>query len=233
MTAVLLDALGTLLELEAPAPRLAAELASRGVVVSPAQADAALRAEIAYYRAHHDEAADPSALDDLRDRCAAVLRDALPPQARSAPDLRGALLAALRFRAYPEVPAALEQLRAAGHRLVVVSNWDVSLHEALDRTGLAPLVDGAISSAEARAAKPDPAIFTRALALAGAPGEPVAAGAAVHAGDSVEHDVAGAQAAGIRPILVARDGAAPPAGVPAIADLSALPALLPPYSPNR
>ena len=45
----------------------------------------------------------------------------------------------------------------AGLRLVVVSNWDVSLHEVLARTGLTPLLDGAVTSAEVGAAKPDPA----------------------------------------------------------------------------
>jgi putative hydrolase of the HAD superfamily len=228
MKAVLLDALGTLLELERPAPRLVAELASRGVGVSEHEADAALRAEIAFYRAHHDEAPDAAALHDLRDRCTAVLRDALPPAAREAPDLRGALLAALRFRPYPEVPGVLRDLRAAGLRLVVVSNWDVSLHEALERTGLAPLVDGAIASAQAGAAKPDPRIFARALQIAGAPGAPFSPADALHAGDSPEHDVAGARAAGITPVLVTRDGAPAPAGVRAIADLTALRDLLEP-----
>jgi putative hydrolase of the HAD superfamily len=222
--AVLLDALGTLLELEPPAPRLVAELAARGVAVSAAEADAALRAEIAYYRAHHDEAVDAAALGDLRDRCTAVLAAALPERARSAPDLRAALLASLRFRAFPEVPAVLASLRAAGLRLVVVSNWDVSLHEALGATGLTPLIEGAISSAEAGSSKPDGAIFARALALAGA-----APGDAVHVGDSAEHDVAGALAAGIAPVFVARTGEAPPVAgvaVPTIADLSALPPVL-------
>ena len=51
---------------------------------------------------------------------------------------------------------------------MVVSNWDVSLHERLAETGLAPLVDGAVASAELGAAKPDPAIFARGLELAGA-----------------------------------------------------------------
>ena len=52
-------------------------------------------------------------------------------------------------------------------KLVAASNWDVSLHEQLERTGLTPLLDGALSSAEVGAPKPDPEIFTRALALAG------------------------------------------------------------------
>jgi putative hydrolase of the HAD superfamily len=227
--AVLLDALGTLLELEPPAPHLRAELAARGVAISAAEADVALRAEIAYYRAHHDEAVDAAALADLRDRCTAVLAGALPGHARATPDLRGALLAALRFRAYPEVPAALVALRAAGLRLVVVSNWDVSLHEALALTGLAPLLDGAISSAEAGAAKPAPAIFRRALALAG----DVAPHVAVHVGDDAARDVAGARAAGIAPVLVVRDGAPEPAGVVVLDDLQALPALLTTYPPGR
>ena len=220
--AVLLDALGTLLALEPPAPLLVAELAARGVAISEAEADAALRAEIAYYRAHHDEAVDAAALADLRDRCAAVLQRHLPAPV---PDLRAALLASLRFRAFAEVPGVLRALRAAGLRLVVVSNWDVSLHEALATTGLAPLVDGAISSAEAGAAKPAPAIFARALALAG---DGIGPRDVVHVGDDAGADVAGARAAGIAPILIARDGAAAPPGVPVLADLTGLPGLIVP-----
>jgi putative hydrolase of the HAD superfamily len=226
LQAVLLDALGTLLELEPPAPRLRAELALRGVAISEAEAAIALRAEIAYYRAHHDQAVDAAALDDLRDRCTAVLAHALPEHARGAPDLRGALLASLRFRPYPEVVGVLGALRAAGLRLVVVSNWDVSLHEALAQTGLTPLLDGAISSAEVGAAKPAPAIFERALALAGG----VAPAAAVHVGDDVGADVVGARAAGIAPVLVVRNGATGPDGVTTLGDLQALPALLTTYS---
>jgi putative hydrolase of the HAD superfamily len=226
---VLLDALGTLLELEPPWPLLRAALAARGVPVTDDEARDALAAEIAYYRAHHDEARDAAALSGLRDRCTEVLRAALPPHARGVQDLRAALLASLRFRPYPEVPGVLATLRATGLRTVVVSNWDVSLHEVLDVTGLAPLVDGALSSAECGAAKPDPAIFARALELAGG----VPPEAAVHVGDSVEADVAGARAAGLRPILVARGGSAPPPGVEALTDLRGLPERLAPYPPGR
>jgi putative hydrolase of the HAD superfamily len=227
--AVLLDALGTLLELEPPAPRLRAELAARGVAVTEAEADAALRVEIAYYRAHHDEAGDVEALADLRDRCAAVLAGALPEHARAVPDLRAALLSSLRFRPYAEVPATLAALRAAGLRLVVVSNWDVSLHEALATTGLAPLLDGAISSAEAGAAKPAPTVFARALALAG----DVDPADAVHVGDDLAADVEGARAAGIAPVLVVRDGTPRPDGVTVLDDLTGLPGLLTAYPQAR
>jgi putative hydrolase of the HAD superfamily len=215
--AVLLDALGTLLELEPPAPRLVRELARRGVRVTEEEAWAALRAEIAYYREHHDIASDREGLVVLRARCTEVLRAALPPHARDVPDLQDALLAALRFRAYPEVPEVLRALRADGARLVVVSNWDVSLHDALAGTGLDALVDGALSSAEVGRAKPDPLIFRRALELAGT--EPRDA---VHVGDSLAFDVEGARAAGIEPVLVVRDGGEPPEGVRTIPSLSSL-----------
>ena len=65
------------------------------------------------------------------------------------------------------MPGTLRELRRRGIRLVVVSNWDVSLHERLAETGLAPLLDGAVASAELGAAKPDPAIFARGLEIAG------------------------------------------------------------------
>jgi putative hydrolase of the HAD superfamily len=116
------------------------------------------------------------------------------------------------------VAGTLARLRHAGARLVVVSNWDVSLHEVLARTGLAMLVDGAITSAELGAAKPAPAIFARALELAGG----VAPARALHAGDSVEADVAGARAAGIEAVLVVRDGTPAPAGVRTIRSLAEL-----------
>jgi putative hydrolase of the HAD superfamily len=227
---ICLDALGTLIELLAPAPALVPELRSRGIDVDERQARAALGEEIAFYRAHHDSAVDPASLALLRERCTEVLRDGLARAGAAgvaaAPHelLRDALLAALRFRAYPEVPTALRALRGAGHRIVVVSNWDVSLHDALRTTGLEPLIDAAISSAEAGAAKPDPRIFERALSLVGCD---AGAGAAIHAGDTLEHDVAGARAAGLRAVLVVRAGRPPavPVGVAVIRSLAELEAL--------
>jgi putative hydrolase of the HAD superfamily len=215
-SAVLLDALGTLIELERPWPHLTAELAARGVVVSEDAAREAMLAEMAYYRAHHDEAKDWPSLKDLRRRCAAVVQDSLGTPLPLG-DVQDALLAAVRFRAYPEVPAVLARLRAGGARLAVVSNWDVSLHDVLERTQLRALVDRVVISAELGAAKPDPAIFRAALERLGA-----SAGEAVHVGDSVEHDVAGACAAGIEAILVARDGVRAPDGVRVVASLDGL-----------
>jgi putative hydrolase of the HAD superfamily len=214
--AVLLDALGTLVELERPWPHLADELAARGVVVGEDQARAAMLAEMAYYRAHHDEAVDWEALKDLRRRCAAVVQEQL---ATSLPleDVLDALLGAIRFRPYPEVPDVLARLREGGARLAVVSNWDVSLHDVLERTALRPLVDAVAISAELGVAKPDPAIFRAALERLGAPAD-----GALHVGDSLEHDVAGARAAGIDAVLVTRNGTQAPEGVRAVRSLAEL-----------
>lgn len=220
--ALLLDALGTLVAVQPPAPRLQSELAARfGVVVSAAEAERAIAAEIIYYRAHLDEGRDAAALGDLRERCAEALRRALPATPELArvgtPALTGALLASLQFEAFADARPTLTAARAAGRRLVVVSNWDASLHEVLARLELAPLLDGILTSAEVGARKPAAEIFARALERAG-----VRAAGAVHVGDSVAEDVAGARAAGIEPVLVRRDGRPGPDGVRTITTLSEL-----------
>jgi putative hydrolase of the HAD superfamily len=224
--AVLLDAMGTLLTFDPPAPLLRAALIERaGVDVGEDAARAAIRLEIAYYRAHLHLGCDAAAVAALRRECAEAMRPALGAAAGVAGGiLTAALLDALRFRAFADAPGALSALRGAGLRLVVVSNWDASLHERLDETGLAALVDGSVASAELGSAKPDGAIFARALAIAGA-----AASEAWHVGDSLAADVAGARAAGIRPVLLDRDGSAAGDDVPVISSLAALPALVAPY----
>lgn len=222
--------MGTLLRLEDPAPRLQAALRARlGAEVGEAAAAAAIAAEIAFYRAHLHEGRDVASLAALRERCAAAMRPALGPAVAAAPAavLTAALLDAIAFTAYPDAAPALRALREAGATLVVVSNWDSSLHERLAETGLAPLLDGAVASAEVGAAKPEHAIFGRALALAG-----VRADAAWHVGDSVAADVEGALAAGIRPVLLDRHGAAAaPSGVPLLTSLAGLPGLVVPSAP--
>lgn len=211
--AVLLDALGTLLRFEAPVPRLRVELRERhGIDVTEADAGRAVQAEIAYYRANLHRGVDATGLADLRRDCAEVVRRELAVEE----DVHDALLAAIVFTPFEEVLDTLRRLRAAGARLVVASNWDVSLHEALERTGLRELVDGAVSSAEAGSAKPAPEVFLRALEIAGAePGE------ALHAGDDLEADLGGATALGIDAVLVVREGEAP-RGVRAVRSLAQL-----------
>ena len=220
---MLFDALGTLVELEDPFTAVRRELADRGAPVSAQDARRALEAEMAYYRANHTGAVDASSLERLRDRCAQVLRDNLPSPARDLPltELRAALMSGLRFRAFTDAGPTLDALREAGHRIAIVSNWDVSLHGVLEATGLAPRVDVVVTSAQEGVAKPDPQIFRVALQRLGG----LSASDAVHVGDDVESDVGGALAAGISAVLVDRSAATPPAvarGVRVVRSLSEL-----------
>ena len=200
--AVLLDALGTLVGLEPPWQRLVDALHERhGIDVSTAEATRALRAEMAHYREHCASAGDAATLAALRRSCADVLASELGGTVAQLDrdELVAVLLDALRFAPYSEVPAALAALRDRGARLIVVSNWDISLHEVLEQTGLRPLLDAVITSAEVGAAKPAPAIFAAALAAADADAD-----AALHVGDSLREDIEGASAAGIEAVLMRR-----------------------------
>jgi putative hydrolase of the HAD superfamily len=191
--AVFFDALGTLVELEPPWAHLGRAL---GDGIPERELEAGMRAEMAYYREHSHEGRDPESLADLRTRCAAVLSRELGREV----DV-DTLMAAIRFRPYPDAPPALSELRDRGLRVVCVSNWDCSLPGVLERCGLGSLLDGTVTSAVAGARKPDPSIFDPALALAQC--DPADA---LHVGDSPEEDVEGARAAGIPALLLTRGG---------------------------
>jgi HAD superfamily hydrolase (TIGR01509 family) len=97
----------------------------------------------------------------------------------------------------PGVPEALASLRAAGLRLVAVSNSDGSAERGLVEAGLRPHFDHVVDSALVGYEKPDPRIFERALSVSGAARQRV-----VHVGDLYHADVLGARAAGIGAVLL-------------------------------
>ena len=103
---------------------------------------------------------------------------------------------------YPEVPAVLQSLRSRGCKLAVVSNFDSRLPGILHALGIDAYMDTVIYSSAAGSAKPDPAIFGRALAALD-----VTAGSAIHIGDSLRADFEGAIAAGLAGLLVRRSDA--------------------------
>lgn len=189
--AVFLDALGTLVDLDPPWVHLAAVLEMEEAEVAPA-----VRAEMDYFKEHAHEGKDAASLEALRKRCADILSWELD---REVPV--ETMMEAIRFKAFDDARPALDALRSAGLRLVCVSNWDISLPDVLERCGLADALDGFVTSAGSGARKPDPAIFAAALELAGCQ-----AGEAIHVGDTVAEDVAGAQAAGIRALHLDRAG---------------------------
>jgi putative hydrolase of the HAD superfamily len=191
--AVFLDALGTLVELEPPGDHLRRAI---GDGVPRERLVAAVRAEMSYYKEHSHEGRDAESLAQLRERSAAVLSEKL-----GRPVDVATLMEAIRFRAFPDALPALDSLRGRGLTRVCVSNWDCALPQVLECTGLGGLLDGVVTSASAGVRKPDPAIFAPALELAGCDPEE-----ALHVGDTPEEDVDAARAAGIRVLLVDRDG---------------------------
>ncbi|BCJ32130.1 HAD family hydrolase [Actinocatenispora sera] len=129
------------------------------------------------------------------------------------------------YALYTDVPGSLEQLRADGRTIGVITNGPGDAQRAkIDATGLARYLDLVVISGEVETAKPGREIFELALERAGA-----AAVAACHVGDSLATDVAGARAAGLgAAIWLDRTGATPAAGTGAyrIDSLRALPGLL-------
>jgi putative hydrolase of the HAD superfamily len=93
----------------------------------------------------------------------------------------------------------LDQLKANGVVLGVISNWDSRLPEILKNTGLASYFDFILTVVGS--AKPDAGIFREALKRAGVPPEQ-----ACHIGDEPATDIAGANNVGISSILIDRKG---------------------------
>ena len=212
---VLLDAFGTLIEMEPPAPILARALSDAGYPCDPDTVHAALVEEIAHYRAHMHLGGDAAGLASLRAGCGEVLARALGPGA-PAPALATELLVdSLRFRLHHDALPTIDALTARGVRLGVVSNWDCALPDHLARLGVAHRFVVIAASAAVGAAKPDPAIFLHAARVAG-----VEPSRALHVGDRRVEDYDGARAAGMRALLLDRHGAE--AGPDVISTLTAV-----------
>ena len=215
--AVTLDAMGTLVAIEPPAPRLQRSLERRlGVTLDLGRCEGAMRVEMRHYRAHCTRARDAPSLAALRLECASLLADALALDVAGA-DLLPSLTDAISFQAYVDAQPALAELAAAGLKLAVIANWDVSLTGVLERLGLAEPFEAIVTAAAVGAAKPDPRPFHVALEHLG-----VEAARCLHVGDDPVTDVAGARAAGLSAVLVDRSGRAPGS----LADLSLLAARL-------
>jgi 2-haloacid dehalogenase len=101
---------------------------------------------------------------------------------------------------FPEVPASLEEVRAGGWRLAVLSNTDRDLLAAsLARIGVE--FDGTVVASEIGSYKPAPAHWAEFFAQTGAD-----RAGHVHVGASLFHDIAPASALGLRTIWINRLG---------------------------
>lgn len=125
---------------------------------------------------------------------------------------------AANFDIFDDVLPTLQLLREHGVKIGLVSNTGRDLAAFVAHHGLD--VDAAVGSGAYGKTKPHPTIFRHALEQLG-----VAAEDAVMVGDSVEDDVEGARAVGMRAFLIDRDGRFPERD-DKLDDLRALPAAL-------
>ncbi|GAA0220626.1 haloacid dehalogenase type II [Cryptosporangium japonicum] len=127
--------------------------------------------------------------------------------------------------AHPDVAGGLGALRAAGHRLVALGNSPKAVIDAqLGHSGLEASFDAAYSADQVGALKPSAAPYRFVLEQ-----ERVEPSAAVMVA-AHGWDIAGAQAAGLRSVFVARPGRAVLPGEPApdavVGDFAALAGLV-------
>lgn len=163
----------------------------------------------AYYERFHEFADGAADMDELRERCFVALARERGHDAALGRAVAEAYSAERDPAAVDPLPGARAAVDRLGerYRLGLVTN---GLRDAqrtkLRAVGLADAFGVEVFAAEAEhAAKPDPAPFRHACqALEVAPRQ------AVHVGDSPAADVAGADAAGLRSVLVA--GSPAPAG---------------------
>lgn len=105
------------------------------------------------------------------------------------------------WEVYSDVFPTLEALRRHKYTLGVISDWGISLGPILRRLNLTPYFDCLLVSAVTRHAKPSPMLYEMALERANS-----IADYTLHIGDSYIHDVLGARAVGMTPVLLDRPG---------------------------
>lgn len=157
---------------------------------------------------------------------ARLLREAhVSVPAEHIPELTSRMRQASRqmtFVLFDDATGALAAVRQRGLTVGVLTNMRGDISPMCRQLGIEPYVDFSLTSGQAGAEKPSPAIFQQALERAG-----VAADSTIHVGDQYAVDVAGARAAGIAPILLDRSGAYPDvADCPRIGRLDELAAFL-------
>lgn len=102
-----------------------------------------------------------------------------------------------RWKPEPTAKETLTQLRKRGYLTAVLSNWDSRVHKVLAETGFAPLLDHVFISSEIGHEKPDRQIFSHCESILDLQPQQI-----LHIGDSLQHDIEGARAAGWNAIRI-------------------------------
>lgn len=224
LRAITFDAAGTLLDPHPSVGAVYSEIGrAHGLPVEPLQLEQRFRAAFASRctRERTNETAERAFWCDLVDEVFAPWAGAAQME-RLFPDLWEAFAQPGCWRPRTELPPLFGTLRARGLKVAILSNWDSRLHRVVAGHGWVDLLDGVFISAELGAEKPSPAAFATVAATLG-----VAPHQLLHVGDSWEHDVAGALAAGWHAAwLTALATAAPDPRAFRLRSLEELPGLL-------
>lgn len=103
-----------------------------------------------------------------------------------------------RHLLFPETRTMIAELRAAGLKLGILTNGAPDIQrDKIEGAAIGHLFDVIVVSAELAIGKPDPRIFQMAMERLGASAEQT-----VMVGDSLERDIVGARAAGLRSVWV-------------------------------
>ncbi len=116
---------------------------------------------------------------------------------------------------YPDVVPTLERLKSEGYTLGLVSNAPPGTVGVIETLGLRRYLPTIVVSGVVGVSKPNPEIFRIALRDAGAE-----AAEALHVGDVYDADVLGARNAGIKGLLIDRDGSQAGLDCPRVSTLS-------------
>jgi putative hydrolase of the HAD superfamily len=218
---LILDAVGTLIEPEPSVARVYVEAALRqGQVVEVAEVK---RRFGRYFRNDEvDEQKGPMVTDESieyrrwRRIVANVLPD-LPDPDRAFGELWDHFGRPEAWRCFPDVGPGLQLLAEAGFPVRIASNFDARLRGvAAGLPDLAGSVETLVISSEVGFRKPHPTFYLKACASLGLPPDRV-----LCVGDDPENDVLGPERAGLRGVLLDREGRKPP-GLLAFPDLVSL-----------
>lgn len=208
--AVFFDFFNTLVYFDPPREKHYADTAAEfGVRISPQAVAAALPEADAWWRSENSRSPikdreQAGKFDAYRGYGLRILKDAentvSPDQALQM--LAKAFALGFNLENFADSLPALQALKVKNIQTGVISNIGEQIDSYLDKAGFTGYITHKVTSFEAGYDKPQPQIFQLALKKAG-----VTAAEALFVGDQYDLDVLGARSAGIKPILINRDGA--------------------------
>jgi putative hydrolase of the HAD superfamily len=206
---IVLDAVGTLIDPEPSVARVYADAALRqGVVVDLAEVKS--RFSRHFRNDEIDDQRGPMVTDESIElrrwrRIVANVLPELPDPGQAFDELWDHFGRPDAWLCFPDVAPGLAALREAGFQVVIASNFDGRLRSvSAGLPGLAGFVDLLVISSEVGYRKPHPAFYQVACAGLGLAPDQV-----LCVGDDPENDVRGAERAGLRGLLLDREGRRP------------------------